>query len=93
MPNVVLYLYISSSLTFSTAFEKARLKRVKADALEAKKKEKEDKEKKREELKKIIEEERLKKKEEKERLKIEREKVLAILSTCSSIILRISIHG
>uniref|UniRef100_A0A8C0XIK4 Bromodomain adjacent to zinc finger domain protein 1A n=1 Tax=Castor canadensis TaxID=51338 RepID=A0A8C0XIK4_CASCN len=56
------------------AFEKAKLKKEKADALEAKKKEKEDKEKKREELKKIIEEERLKKKEEKERLKIEREK-------------------
>ncbi|XP_023577601.1 bromodomain adjacent to zinc finger domain protein 1A [Octodon degus] len=56
------------------AFEKAKLKREKANALEAKKKEKEDKEKKREELKKIIEEERLKKKEEKERLKIEREK-------------------
>ncbi|KAM6202836.1 bromodomain adjacent to zinc finger domain protein 1A [Rhynchocyon petersi] len=58
----------------SLAFEKAKLKREKADALEAKKREKEDKEKKREELKKIIEEERLKKKEEKERLKIEREK-------------------
>ncbi|MEJ1269318.1 bromodomain adjacent to zinc finger domain 1A [Cricetulus griseus] len=56
------------------AFEKAKLKREKADALEARKKEKEDKEKKREELKKIVEEERLKKKEEKERLKIEREK-------------------
>ncbi|XP_069882637.1 bromodomain adjacent to zinc finger domain protein 1A isoform X1 [Dipodomys merriami] len=56
------------------AFEKAKLKRERADAIEAKKKEKEDKEKKREELKKIIEEERLKKKEEKERLKIEREK-------------------
>lgn len=75
------------SLIFSTAFEKAKLKREKADALEAKKKEKEDKEKKREELKKIVEEERLKKKEEKERLKIEREKVypsiLVILSTNS----------
>ncbi|XP_073067463.1 bromodomain adjacent to zinc finger domain protein 1A isoform X5 [Manis javanica] len=58
----------------SLAFEKAKLKREKADALEAKKKEKEDKEKKKEELKKIVEEERLKKKEEKERLKIEREK-------------------
>ncbi|XP_075388162.1 bromodomain adjacent to zinc finger domain protein 1A [Tenrec ecaudatus] len=58
----------------SLASEKAKLKREKADALEAKKKEKEDKEKKREELKKIVEEERLKKKEEKERLKIEREK-------------------
>ncbi|XP_031525013.1 bromodomain adjacent to zinc finger domain protein 1A isoform X6 [Papio anubis] len=58
----------------SLAFEKAKLKREKADALEAKKKEKEDKEKKREELKKIVEEERLKKKEEKERLKVEREK-------------------
>ncbi|XP_055990278.1 bromodomain adjacent to zinc finger domain protein 1A isoform X1 [Sorex fumeus] len=58
----------------SIAFEKAKLKREKADALEAKKKEKEDKEKKKEELKKIVEEERLKKKEEKERLKIEREK-------------------
>ncbi|XP_051001948.1 bromodomain adjacent to zinc finger domain protein 1A isoform X2 [Acomys russatus] len=56
------------------AFEKAKLKREKADALEARKKEKEDREKKREELKKIVEEERLKKKEEKERLKIEREK-------------------
>ncbi|KAM5242318.1 bromodomain adjacent to zinc finger domain protein 1A isoform 3-T3 [Hipposideros larvatus] len=62
------------SLTSSTAFEKAKLKREKADALEAKKKEKEDKEKKKEELKKIVEEEKLKKKEEKERLKIEREK-------------------
>ncbi|KAM9645110.1 bromodomain adjacent to zinc finger domain protein 1A isoform 1-T1 [Trichechus inunguis] len=58
----------------SLASEKAKLKREKADALEAKKREKEDKEKKREELKKIVEEERLKKKEEKERLKIEREK-------------------
>ncbi|XP_054572512.1 bromodomain adjacent to zinc finger domain protein 1A isoform X7 [Eptesicus fuscus] len=58
----------------SLAFEKAKLKREKADALEAKKKEREDKEKKKEELKKIVEEERLKKKEEKERLKIEREK-------------------
>nr|KAF6483234.1 bromodomain adjacent to zinc finger domain 1A [Rousettus aegyptiacus] len=58
----------------SLAFEKAKLKREKADALEAKKKEKEDKEKKKEELKKIVEEERLKKKEEKERLKVEREK-------------------
>ncbi|XP_031213577.1 bromodomain adjacent to zinc finger domain protein 1A [Mastomys coucha] len=56
------------------ALEKAKLKREKADALEARKREKEDKEKKREELKKIVEEERLKKKEEKERLKIEREK-------------------
>ncbi|XP_034369928.2 bromodomain adjacent to zinc finger domain protein 1A isoform X3 [Arvicanthis niloticus] len=56
------------------AFEKAKLKREKADALEARKREREDKEKKREELKKIVEEERLKKKEEKERLKIEREK-------------------
>ncbi|XP_040825561.1 bromodomain adjacent to zinc finger domain protein 1A isoform X1 [Ochotona curzoniae] len=58
----------------SLAFERAKLKRERADALQAKKKEKEDKEKKREELKKIVEEERLKKKEEKERLKIEREK-------------------
>lgn len=67
-------------MTFSTAFEKAKLKREKADALEAKKKEREDKEKKKEELKKIVEEERMKKKEEKERLKIEREKVLNILA-------------
>ncbi|XP_015416798.1 PREDICTED: bromodomain adjacent to zinc finger domain protein 1A [Myotis davidii] len=58
----------------SLAFEKAKLKREKADALEAKKKEREDKEKKKEELKKIVEKERMKKKEEKERLKIEREK-------------------
>ncbi|XP_059566358.1 bromodomain adjacent to zinc finger domain protein 1A isoform X5 [Myotis daubentonii] len=58
----------------SLAFEKAKLKREKADALEAKKKEREDKEKKKEELKRIVEEERMKKKEEKERLKIEREK-------------------
>uniref|UniRef100_A0A8B9UTL6 Bromodomain adjacent to zinc finger domain protein 1A n=1 Tax=Anas zonorhyncha TaxID=75864 RepID=A0A8B9UTL6_9AVES len=56
------------------AFEKARLKREKANAMEARKREKEDKEKKREELKKIVEEERMKKKEEKERLKIEKEK-------------------
>ncbi|NXW94953.1 BAZ1A protein, partial [Alopecoenas beccarii] len=56
------------------AFEKAKLKREKANAIEARKKEKEDKEKKREELKKIVEEERMKKKEEKERLKIEKEK-------------------
>ncbi|NWW91138.1 BAZ1A protein, partial [Rhynochetos jubatus] len=56
------------------AFEKAKLKREKANAIEAKRKEKEDKEKKREELKKIVEEERMKKKEEKERLKIEKEK-------------------
>ncbi|XP_040529982.1 bromodomain adjacent to zinc finger domain protein 1A isoform X2 [Gallus gallus] len=56
------------------AFEKARLKREKANALEARKREKEDKEKKKEELKKIVEEERMKRKEEKERLKIEKEK-------------------
>ncbi|XP_021257332.1 bromodomain adjacent to zinc finger domain protein 1A, partial [Numida meleagris] len=56
------------------AFEKARLKREKANAIEARKREKEDKEKKKEELKKIVEEERMKKKEEKERLKIEKEK-------------------
>ncbi|XP_071602244.1 bromodomain adjacent to zinc finger domain protein 1A isoform X3 [Heliangelus exortis] len=60
--------------TQAVAFEKAKLKREKANAIEAKKKEKEDKEKKREELKKIVEEERMKKKEEKERLKIEKEK-------------------
>uniref|UniRef100_A0A8D0H7L0 Bromodomain adjacent to zinc finger domain protein 1A n=1 Tax=Sphenodon punctatus TaxID=8508 RepID=A0A8D0H7L0_SPHPU len=48
------------------------LKKEKANAVEAKKKE--DREKKREELKKIVEEERLKKKEERERLKIEKEK-------------------
>uniref|UniRef100_A0A8D0L8Z2 Bromodomain adjacent to zinc finger domain protein 1A n=1 Tax=Sphenodon punctatus TaxID=8508 RepID=A0A8D0L8Z2_SPHPU len=52
--------------------EKAKLKKEKANAVEAKKKE--DREKKREELKKIVEEERLKKKEERERLKIEKEK-------------------
>uniref|UniRef100_A0A4W3GM20 Bromodomain adjacent to zinc finger domain protein 1A n=1 Tax=Callorhinchus milii TaxID=7868 RepID=A0A4W3GM20_CALMI len=51
------------------------LKKRKAEVLEAKKKEKEDKEKKREELKKILEEEKLKRKEEKERLKLEKEKV------------------
>ncbi|XP_010211976.1 PREDICTED: bromodomain adjacent to zinc finger domain protein 1A [Tinamus guttatus] len=56
------------------AFEKAKLKREKANAIEARRKEKEDKEKKREQLKKIVEEERMKKKEEKERLKIEKEK-------------------
>ncbi|XP_066178219.1 bromodomain adjacent to zinc finger domain protein 1A isoform X2 [Sylvia atricapilla] len=56
------------------AFEKAKLKQEKANAIEARKREKEDKEKKREELKKIVEEERMKKKEEKERLKIEKEK-------------------
>ncbi|KAM4899444.1 bromodomain adjacent to zinc finger domain protein 1A isoform 2-T3 [Sylvia borin] len=56
------------------AFEKAKLKQEKANAMEARKREKEDKEKKREELKKIVEEERMKKKEEKERLKIEKEK-------------------
>ncbi|XP_061467616.1 bromodomain adjacent to zinc finger domain protein 1A isoform X2 [Rhineura floridana] len=50
------------------------LKREKANAIESKKKEREDKEKRKEELKKIVEEERLKKKEEKERLKIEKEK-------------------
>uniref|UniRef100_A0A8D0H262 Bromodomain adjacent to zinc finger domain protein 1A n=1 Tax=Sphenodon punctatus TaxID=8508 RepID=A0A8D0H262_SPHPU len=49
-----------------------KLKKEKANAVEAKKKE--DREKKREELKKIVEEERLKKKEERERLKIEKEK-------------------
>uniref|UniRef100_U3JTX6 Bromodomain adjacent to zinc finger domain protein 1A n=1 Tax=Ficedula albicollis TaxID=59894 RepID=U3JTX6_FICAL len=59
---------------FFIAFEKAKLKQEKANAIEARKKEKEDKEKKREELKKIVEEERMKKKEEKERLKIEKEK-------------------
>ncbi|XP_043840631.1 bromodomain adjacent to zinc finger domain protein 1A [Dromiciops gliroides] len=58
----------------SLAFEKTRLKKEKASAIEAKKKEKEYKEKKKEELKKIVEEERLKKKEEKERLKLEKEK-------------------
>uniref|UniRef100_A0A8D0H6K2 Bromodomain adjacent to zinc finger domain protein 1A n=1 Tax=Sphenodon punctatus TaxID=8508 RepID=A0A8D0H6K2_SPHPU len=56
----------------STSSEKAKLKKEKANAVEAKKKE--DREKKREELKKIVEEERLKKKEERERLKIEKEK-------------------
>ncbi|XP_010192277.1 PREDICTED: bromodomain adjacent to zinc finger domain protein 1A, partial [Mesitornis unicolor] len=60
--------------TQAMAFEKAKLKQEKANAIEAKKKEKEDKEKKREELKKIVEEERMKKKEAKERLKIEKEK-------------------
>uniref|UniRef100_A0A8D2M5L1 Bromodomain adjacent to zinc finger domain protein 1A n=1 Tax=Zonotrichia albicollis TaxID=44394 RepID=A0A8D2M5L1_ZONAL len=65
----------NSGLSFSfIAFEKAKLKQEKANAIEARKKEKEDKEKKREELKKIVEEERMKKKEEKERLKIEKEK-------------------
>uniref|UniRef100_A0A8C9N8Y2 Bromodomain adjacent to zinc finger domain protein 1A n=1 Tax=Serinus canaria TaxID=9135 RepID=A0A8C9N8Y2_SERCA len=65
----------NSGLLFSfIAFEKAKLKQEKANAIEARKKEKEDKEKKREELKKIVEEERMKKKEEKERLKIEKEK-------------------
>ncbi|XP_072485776.1 bromodomain adjacent to zinc finger domain protein 1A isoform X6 [Notamacropus eugenii] len=58
----------------SLAFEKTKLKKEKASAIEAKKKEKEYKEKKKEELKKIVEEERLKKKEEKERLKLEKEK-------------------
>ncbi|XP_039597065.1 bromodomain adjacent to zinc finger domain protein 1A [Polypterus senegalus] len=58
----------------SLAIEKAKLKKEKADAFEAKKREKEDKEKKREELKKLVEVERLKKKEEKERLKVEKEK-------------------
>ncbi|XP_068938308.1 bromodomain adjacent to zinc finger domain protein 1A isoform X2 [Petaurus breviceps papuanus] len=58
----------------SLVFEKTKLKREKANAIEAKKKEKEYKEKKKEELKKIVEEERLKKKEEKERLKLEKEK-------------------
>ncbi|XP_077179199.1 bromodomain adjacent to zinc finger domain protein 1A isoform X3 [Paroedura picta] len=51
-----------------------KLKREKANVVESKKREREDKEKRREELKKIVEEERLKKKEERERLKIEREK-------------------
>ncbi|KAJ6655664.1 hypothetical protein lerEdw1_004900 [Lerista edwardsae] len=51
-----------------------KLKRGKANAVESRKKEREDKEKKREELKKIVEEERLKKKEERERLKLEKEK-------------------
>uniref|UniRef100_A0A663DKT1 Bromodomain adjacent to zinc finger domain protein 1A n=1 Tax=Aquila chrysaetos chrysaetos TaxID=223781 RepID=A0A663DKT1_AQUCH len=64
----------ASTSLVSNTFEKAKLKREKANAMEAKKKEKEDKEKKREELKKIVEEERMKKKEEKERLKIEKEK-------------------
>uniref|UniRef100_A0A8D2L7U3 Bromodomain adjacent to zinc finger domain protein 1A n=1 Tax=Varanus komodoensis TaxID=61221 RepID=A0A8D2L7U3_VARKO len=49
-------------------------KTEKANAMESKKREREDKEKRKEELKKIVEEERLKKKEEKERLKIEKEK-------------------
>uniref|UniRef100_A0A8C2U780 Bromodomain adjacent to zinc finger domain protein 1A n=1 Tax=Coturnix japonica TaxID=93934 RepID=A0A8C2U780_COTJA len=64
------FLFFSSYV----AFEKARLKREKANAIEARKREKEDKEKKKEELKKIVEEERMKRKEEKERLKIEKEK-------------------
>ncbi|XP_066471024.1 bromodomain adjacent to zinc finger domain protein 1A [Tiliqua scincoides] len=51
-----------------------KLRRGKANFVESKKKEREDKEKKREELKKIVEEERLKKKEERERLKLEKEK-------------------
>uniref|UniRef100_A0A8C3Y1A8 Bromodomain adjacent to zinc finger domain protein 1A n=1 Tax=Catharus ustulatus TaxID=91951 RepID=A0A8C3Y1A8_CATUS len=64
----------ASLVSNGTSFEKAKLKQEKANAIEARKKEKEDKEKKREELKKIVEEERMKKKEEKERLKIEKEK-------------------
>lgn len=64
------------------AFEKARLKREKANAIEARKREKEDKEKKKEELKKIVEEERMKRKEEKERLKIEKEKVMYLQNMC-----------
>ncbi|XP_069049136.1 bromodomain adjacent to zinc finger domain protein 1A [Lepisosteus oculatus] len=56
------------------ALEKAKLKKEKAEAFEAKKREKVDKEKKKEELKKMVEEERLKRKEEKERLKLEKEK-------------------
>uniref|UniRef100_A0A8C4KV51 Bromodomain adjacent to zinc finger domain protein 1A n=1 Tax=Equus asinus asinus TaxID=83772 RepID=A0A8C4KV51_EQUAS len=61
-------------LLFKYKVQPTKKELYESDALEAKKKEKEDKEKKKEELKKIVEEERLKKKEEKERLKIEREK-------------------
>uniref|UniRef100_A0A3B4BUB3 Bromodomain adjacent to zinc finger domain protein 1A n=1 Tax=Pygocentrus nattereri TaxID=42514 RepID=A0A3B4BUB3_PYGNA len=44
------------------------------DILEAKKKEKEDRERRKEELKRIVEEERQKRKEEKERMKVEKER-------------------
>uniref|UniRef100_A0A8C4XE30 Bromodomain adjacent to zinc finger domain protein 1A n=1 Tax=Erpetoichthys calabaricus TaxID=27687 RepID=A0A8C4XE30_ERPCA len=69
-----LKLLLKQHCEFQSAIEKAKLKKEKADAFEAKKREKEDKEKKREELKKLVEVERLKKKEEKERLKVEKEK-------------------
>ncbi|XP_070611739.1 bromodomain adjacent to zinc finger domain protein 1A isoform X2 [Erythrolamprus reginae] len=51
-----------------------KLRREKTNAMNFKRKEKQDKEKRKEELKKLVEEERLKKKEEKERLKMEKEK-------------------
>ncbi|XP_048340741.1 bromodomain adjacent to zinc finger domain protein 1A isoform X1 [Sphaerodactylus townsendi] len=78
---------LSPSNTSSAAKERARLqkekeemkimekmKKEKANVIDSKKREREDKEKRREELKKMVEEEKLKKKEERERLKIEKEK-------------------
>ncbi|KAG5857460.1 hypothetical protein ANANG_G00019700 [Anguilla anguilla] len=56
------------------ALEKARLKKEREDAWEARKKEKEDRERKREELKRLLEEEKQKRREEKERMKVEKEK-------------------
>ncbi|XP_043930051.1 bromodomain adjacent to zinc finger domain protein 1A isoform X2 [Protopterus annectens] len=55
------------------ALERAKLKQ-RADFIEAKKREKEDKEKKREVIRKMLEDEKLKRKEERERLRLEKEK-------------------
>lgn len=70
----------------NSAMEKAKLKKEREDAWEARKREKEDKERKREELKKMVEEEKQKRKEEKERMKIQKEKVSWALLVRSSIL-------
>ncbi|XP_018590330.1 bromodomain adjacent to zinc finger domain protein 1A isoform X2 [Scleropages formosus] len=56
------------------ALEKAKMKKEREDAWEARKREKEDKERRKEEMKKMVEEVKQKRKEEKERMKVEKEK-------------------
>ncbi|KAM9465864.1 bromodomain adjacent to zinc finger domain protein 1A isoform 1-T3 [Clarias gariepinus] len=58
----------------ATANEKAKMKKEREDLLEAKRKEKEDRDRKKEEIKRMIEEEKQKRKEEKERMKFEKER-------------------
>uniref|UniRef100_A0A8C9TC76 Bromodomain adjacent to zinc finger domain protein 1A n=1 Tax=Scleropages formosus TaxID=113540 RepID=A0A8C9TC76_SCLFO len=53
---------------------KAKMKKEREDAWEARKREKEDKERRKEEMKKMVEEVKQKRKEEKERMKVEKEK-------------------